>query len=118
MIIEGIKFIVVTTMKGVYIIYILDVKASKSQQALETDVCIHVWSSHIARVRINQIRLPILLFVSLTGKINSSLSPFALDNWPRDAGSAVVPFRVSLLISILRLKNLESVGPEPVNLKV
>ena len=27
-------------------------------------VCVYVWSSHIARVRINQVKLPILLVVS------------------------------------------------------
>ena len=32
---------------------------------------------HIARVWINQVRLPILLVVSWTGKIHTSLSPFA-----------------------------------------
>ena len=36
-------------------------------------VCMYVWSLHIARVRIN----PILLVVSLTGKMDISLSPFA-----------------------------------------
>ena len=45
-------------------------------------VCIYVWSSHKARVRINRVRLPILLAwsASLTGKMNSSLSPFAPEN--------------------------------------
>ena len=33
--------------------------------------------THIARVRISRVRLPILLMVSWTGKINISLSPFA-----------------------------------------
>ena len=28
-------------------------------------VCIYVWSSHIARVRINRVRLPILLLVTI-----------------------------------------------------
>ena len=42
--------------------------------------CMYVWSSHVARVRINRVRLPILLVVSRTGKINSSLSPFAPEN--------------------------------------
>ena len=37
----------------------------------------HVWSSHLSRARVNQGRLPILLVVSCTGKMNFSLSPFA-----------------------------------------
>ena len=36
--------------------------------------------TQITRVRINRVRLPILLVVSLTGKVNISLSPFALKN--------------------------------------
>ena len=39
-----------------------------------------VWSSHLARVWINRVRLPILLVVSGTGKISISLSPFAPKN--------------------------------------
>ena len=37
-------------------------------------------SSHIARVWMNRVRLPILLVVSLTGKMNISLSSFAPGN--------------------------------------
>ena len=60
-------------------------------------------SSHIARVRINRVRLPILLVVSGTGKMNISLSPFVLENLvSRDGFGSPVP-RVSLLFSILRL---------------
>ena len=40
----------------------------------------YVWLSHIARVWINRVRLPILLVVSRIGKNNISLSPFAPDN--------------------------------------
>ena len=36
--------------------------------------------THIATVRINRVRLPILLVVSWTGNINSSLSAFASEN--------------------------------------
>ena len=43
-------------------------------------ICVYVWSSHIAREWINRVRLPILLVVSWTGKINISLSPFAPEN--------------------------------------
>ena len=38
-----------------------------------------VWS-HIARAWINRVRLPILLVVSSTGKMNISLSSFAPEN--------------------------------------
>ena len=37
----------------------------------------YVWSSRIARVSINRVRLPVLLVVSLTGKTHISLSRFA-----------------------------------------
>ena len=40
----------------------------------------YVWSSHIVRVWINRVRLPILFVVSCTGKNNISLSPFAPEN--------------------------------------
>ena len=36
--------------------------------------------THVAKVWINQVRLPILLVVSSTGKIDISLSPFAPEN--------------------------------------
>ena len=50
-----------------------------------------------SRVWINSVRLPTLLVVSSTGNNNTSLSPFAPENFvPRD-GSAV-PSRVVLLI--------------------
>ena len=48
--------------------------------------------THIARVWINRVRLPILHVVSHS----------RLRIWSRETGSAV-PYRVSLLISILRL---------------
>ena len=48
-----------------YIVYTMGERAS------------FVWSPHIAKVRINGVRVPILLVVSSTGKINISLSPFA-----------------------------------------
>ena len=48
-------------------------------------------------VSINRVRLPILLVVSLTGKMEISLSPFAPENLSRDVGSAVLS-RVSPLI--------------------
>ena len=41
----------------------------------------YVWSHiHIARVWINRVRLPILLVVSRTGKMNVSLFAFAPEN--------------------------------------
>ena len=52
----------------------------------------YAWSSHIARVWINRVRLPILLVVSRTGKMNSSLSPFAPENLvSRDGFGSPVP---------------------------
>ena len=49
--------------------------------------------THIARVRINRVRLPTLHVVSETGRINISLSPFAPENLiSRDRfGSSPVP---------------------------
>ena len=41
--------------------------------------------------------------------MNSSLSPFATENWSRETGTAV-PSRVSLLVSILRLNMVLTYG--------
>ena len=61
-------------------------------QFFGTRVFMYVWSSHIARVRINRVRLPILHVVSWTGKIDISLSPFAPENLvSRDGFSSPVP---------------------------
>ena len=71
--------------------------------------CTHLYVSmvitHVARVRINRVRLPILLVVSWTGKkwIFPCRPRSRLRIWSRETGSAVVPSRLSLLISILRL---------------
>ena len=61
-------------------------------------VCMHVsmyvWTSHIpgSRVWINRVRLPILLVVSSTGKMDISLSAFAPDNLvSRDGFGSPVP---------------------------
>ena len=56
-----------------------------------------------SRVWINRVRLPILLVVSWTAKIIFPCPCACLRIWSREAGSAV-PSRISLLISILRLK--------------
>ena len=49
---------------------------------------------HIARVRINRVRLPILLVVSWTGKLNISWSPFAPENLvSRDGFGSPVPYQ-------------------------
>ena len=40
--------------------------------AMYVELCIYVWSSHIARVMINRVRLPILLVVSLLNRENES----------------------------------------------
>ena len=48
--------------------------------------------THIARVRINRVRLPILLVVSWTGKMFFSLSPFASENLiSRDGFGSLIP---------------------------
>ena len=56
-------------------------------------VCIDVCMvTHIAGVWINRVRLPILLVVSLTGKMNISLYPFAPENLvSRDGFGSPVP---------------------------
>ena len=52
----------------------------------------YVWSSHIARVWINWVKLPILLVISSTGKMNISLSPFAPEDLvSRDGLGSPVP---------------------------
>ena len=52
----------------------------------------HVWSSHIARVWINRVRLPTLHAVSWTGKMKISLSAFAPENLvSRDGFHSLVP---------------------------
>ena len=58
--------------------------------------------THIARVWINRVRLPVLHVVGLTGKMNIPCPRSCLRIWSRETGSAV-PSRVSPLISILRL---------------
>ena len=60
---------------------------------------------YIARVKINRVRLPILLHgVSAEQGNLIFLCPRSrLRIWSRKTGSAVVPFRVSLLVSILKL---------------
>ena len=58
--------------------------------------------TQIARVRINRVRLPILLVVNRAGKTIFLGSRSHLRIWSRETGSAV-PSRASLLISILRL---------------
>ena len=65
--------------------------------------------THIARVWINRVRLPILLVVSGTGKMDISLSRSRLRIWSRETGSAV-PSRVSLLVSTLRLNLVLTYG--------
>ena len=65
------------------------------------DICIYAWSSHLARVWIKQVRLPVLHVVSSCLRI-----------WSRQTGSAV-PSRVSLLMSILRLNLVLTYGIPP-----
>ena len=65
-----------------------------------------------SRVWINRVRLPVLLVVSWTGKVNIPLSPCVPEIWSRETGSAV-PSRVSLLIAILRLNLVLTYGIPP-----
>ena len=52
----------------------------------------YVCISHITRVWINRVRLPILLVVSWIGKMNISFAPFALENLvSRDGLGSPVP---------------------------
>ena len=61
-------------------------------------VCMYVWSSHVARVRINRVRYcPSCSWSGEQAKLNVSLSRSRLRIWSRETGSAV-PSRVSLLI--------------------
>ena len=68
--------------------------------------------THIARVWINRVRLPILLVVSLTGKMNIFRPRSRVRIWSRETGSTV-PSRVSLLIFILRLNLVFTYGISP-----
>ena len=70
--------------------------------------------THIARVWINRVRLPILL---VRGQLNGENEYFPcprsrLRIWSRETGSAVTS-RVSLLISILRLNLVLTYGIRP-----
>ena len=69
------------------------------------EVCMVV-TYDVARVRINRVRLPILLVVSF------HCPRSRLRIWPRETGSAV-PSRVSMLISILRLNLVLTYGIPP-----
>ena len=67
--------------------------------------------THMAKVCINRARLPILLLVSRTGKMNISLSAFAPENLvSRDGFGSPVP---RLLMSILRLYLVPTYGIPP-----
>ena len=63
-----------------------------------------------SRVWINRVRLPILLVVSCTAKMNIPMSPCVPENL---ASRSAVPSRVSLLISILRLNLVLTYGIPP-----
>ena len=69
--------------------------------------------THIARVWIDRVRLPILLVVSWTGKTIISLFAFAHENLVSRGGFGSVPSRVSLLVSILRLDIVPTYGIPP-----
>ena len=76
-------------------------------------VCMYVCMvTHIAIVRINRVRLPVLHVVSWTGKLIFPCPRSCLRIWFRGTGSAV-PSRVSLLNSILRLNMVLTYGVPP-----
>ena len=60
--------------------WIFDISLLCENSINEIRSTMYIWSSHIARVRINRVKLTILLVVSGTGKTNISLSPFAPEN--------------------------------------
>ena len=62
----------------------------------------HHLTSHVARTKINRVRLPILPWSAEQGKWIFPCPRSRLITWSRETGSAV-PSRVSLLISTLRL---------------
>ena len=67
-------------------------RSPQISSSLVSYICMYVWSSHTARVRINRVRLPILLVVSRTGKMIISLFPFAPENLvSRDGFGSPVP---------------------------
>ena len=68
-------------------------------------VCMYVWSSHIARVWIDLVKLSILLMVSYFFPCPRS----RLRTWSRETGLAA-PSRVSLLVYLLRLKLVLTYG--------
>ena len=65
------------TLSSIYTLHTTVVCISEIHNARDVVVCT---ITHIAGVWINQVRLPILLVVSGTGKIYISLSPFAPEN--------------------------------------
>ena len=67
--------------------------------------------THIARVWINRVTLPVLHVVSQPGKSVFPCPRSCPRIWSREKGSAV-PSRVSLLISILRLNMVLTYGTE------
>ena len=74
-------------------------------------VCMGITNS---RVWINRVRLPILLVVSGTGKINVSLSPFAPENLVSRERGLTVSSRVSPLIlhTLLTINSINSISAE------
>ena len=62
------------------IIFVLYISGIRSPMNTTTVEPMYVWSSHIARVWINQVRLPILHVVNWKGKMNIALSASAPEN--------------------------------------
>ena len=73
---------------------------------------VYVWSSHIAGIRINRVRLPVLHVSAELEKCIFPCPRSCLRIWSRETGSAVLS-RVSLLISILRLNLVLTYGTPP-----
>ena len=73
------------------LLYYISAVYTHSSRPMNTTIC--MYSHHIiARVWINQVRLPILHVVSWTGKMNISLSAFAPENLAsRDGFGSLVP---------------------------
>ena len=73
----------------------------------------YVWSSHIARVSINRVRLPILHVVNWKGKMNIALSASAPENLVvRDGFGSPVPRQPAHLILRLNLMLIYGIPPD------
>ena len=76
------------------------------------NICMYVWSSHIARVWINRVGRQSCSWPAEQGKWIFPCPRACLRIWSRETGSAV-PSSISLLISILRLNLVLTCGIPP-----